>query len=106
MESKMIGKELCQVLNVPQDGAILVEKVVTNSPAGKAGLRGGFIPITFLDRPFQLGGDVILEIEGIVIDSEEALDGARIKLGEMNTADGVAVKILREGKVQSVVMKF
>jgi serine protease Do len=106
MESKLIGKEICQVLNVPQEGAVLVEKVVLNSPAGKAGLRGGFIPISFMDYPFMLGGDVILEVEGIKVHDEESLDQMREKLLQMDTSQGVIVKILREGQVKSIVLKF
>lgn len=56
--------EWTDALNVPEPGAILVERVTPGSPASRAGLRGGSIPVMTAGRHLLLGGDVILRIEG------------------------------------------
>ena len=46
-----------------QEGGVLVAKIVPDSPADKAGLRGSESEITIDGAPVQIGGDIIIGID-------------------------------------------
>lgn len=58
-----VGPEITRALHIPSDGALLVQSVVEDSPAQRAGIRGGDLPALLGDTRLVLGGDVILAIE-------------------------------------------
>jgi S1-C subfamily serine protease len=54
-------------LNVPFPGGLLVESVAPGGPAERAGIRGGEIPVQIGRQHAVLGGDVIVEVDGLPI---------------------------------------
>jgi len=54
----------------PERGAV-IQRVIAESPADDAGLRGGERTAEFAGISFRLGGDVIVAIDGTPIDSAE-----------------------------------
>jgi S1-C subfamily serine protease len=68
LEGEMLEGTLARLLNLPQEAGILVLKVAKDSPAAKLGLKGGFVTVTLPDgQELVLGGDVVLEVQGIRI---------------------------------------
>lgn len=60
-----LTSEIANALDLPDDQTgILIQEVEANSPADKAGLQGGYKPITIQGERIMLGGDVILAIDG------------------------------------------
>jgi len=55
--------EWSAALNVPQSDALLVQSVAPRSPAARAGLRGGSVPVQSGNDHLLRGGDVILEVD-------------------------------------------
>jgi S1-C subfamily serine protease len=64
VSGRLISKEFMAIINVPVVDGFLVEKVDPGSPAERAGIREGVLPITVGGENFVLGGDIITEING------------------------------------------
>lgn len=56
---------LAEALNVPRGGGVLVQLVTPGSPAADAGVVAGRLPVRVGDDELLLGGDVVLEAEGV-----------------------------------------
>ena len=59
-----ITPDLAKALNLPVDEGVLVQEVVPGGPAEDAGLKGGDTSATIDGAEFELGGDIIVEVEG------------------------------------------
>ncbi len=98
------GKELNSLVaeraGIPVKSGFLVETVSNNSPASRAGLRGGSTRISVAGETYLIGGDVIVAIDGHPISS---LDDLLTYLVE-NTSPGdrVVLTVIRDGKVVNV----
>ncbi len=101
-EGVMLTPEVASLLNIPQAG-LLVHRVVGESLAAAAGLRAGSVPAVIGNQQLMLGGDVILEINGLVC--EEPHDFREIKESTMQLHDGGAysIKVFRDGEITELV---
>lgn len=95
----LLSPELSAVLNVPQDSALLVQRVNQNSIAAAAGLRGGTDQISFRGRDIMVGGDIILEIQNTVCDCPQSFEHLSSSLKTLSPGESIKVKVLRAGKV-------
>ncbi len=93
--------DLAQAMNLPatQRGA-LVATVVSGGPAAQAGLQGSNTPVDINGSTVQVGGDVIIAIDGQTINTMDEL----IAYLADNTSVGqtVTLTILRNGNQQTV----
>lgn len=78
-----------------QRGA-LIQAVVKDAPAARAGLRGSFDEEVFNGVPINLGGDLIVGFAGRKV--ERAADIARIVTDSLLPGQTVSVTVLRRGK--------
>lgn len=60
-------------LNLPVDSGVLVRGVTVNSPADKAGIRGGNTVLEVRGQPVCIGGDIIVAVDGLYIDNLDEL---------------------------------
>ena len=97
-----LSDELAWAFNLPQSAGILVESVTDKSPAYFAGIKGGFIQMKIGDLEFLAGGDVILAVEDIPVDSEENILKIREFVIDLPDKTVFNVKILRKGEVQNI----
>lgn len=104
----LIDRELAGLLNVPQSSGILIQSVVALSPAFMADLRGGSVPLYLGGQEISIGGDIILEVNDIPIVSESSVIQLIEFISTMNEKErsSFKLKILREGKVQEITLKF
>ena len=56
--------QLADVLNLPVKQGALVQTVVPNGPADKAGIKGGNATVSIGGQQIRAGGDVITAIDG------------------------------------------
>ncbi len=70
-----ITPDLAKALNLPVEEGVLVQEVVPGGPAEDAGLEGGDTSATIDGAEFELGGDIIVEVDGEPISSmDEVID--------------------------------
>lgn len=83
------------------NGGLLVQNVAANSPAEKAGLRGGFIPANITGREVLFGGDIILKVGNQVACHSGCIEKSGMMSLDQNK---IEIQYLREGKVYDVVV--
>jgi S1-C subfamily serine protease len=94
-----ITPELAKALNLPVKQGVVVQQVVKNGPADKAGLEAGTTSATINGQEVRLGGDIITEANGAPVkDMEELIE----LIQESKPGDKLELKILRDGKEKSV----
>ncbi|MBF0465737.1 MAG: trypsin-like peptidase domain-containing protein [Nitrospirae bacterium] len=97
-----LWENLAKAIGLPVNRGILVSEVVTGSPAFKAGIRGGNNPVSVSGTDIYLGGDVILEVNGVKVAYMQ--DVMKI-LSAKKTNDYVSIKLLRDNKIIEVKMR-
>ena len=95
-EGIVLDEAMTRLLNLPEPG-LLLQRVVQGSIAEKAGLRAGTIPAKIGDQNMMLGGDVIIEIDGLLCANPHDFDALKNKsaLDDENT---YALRIFRDGE--------
>jgi S1-C subfamily serine protease len=97
-----IDPDLAQVLGLKDARGFLVINVMNNSPAEKAGLRGMTETKEVDDATYQIGGDVVLAVDGKVV---RKIDDILIHLQrEKTVGDTMILQILRDGKTVDVAI--
>jgi serine protease Do len=93
--------DLAQAMNLKSDqhGA-LVAAVVSGGPADKAGLKAGTTTVTLNGRDVQVGGDVIVAVDGNAINNFDALVAYQTR--STKPGQEVTLTILRGGQEQQV----
>jgi S1-C subfamily serine protease len=87
-----VTPELAKALKLPVDKGVLVNEVVKDSPADKAGIEGGNTEATIEGAQVNLGGDIITEVDGKPVDSmEEVVD----KVNSAQPGDEMELTLLR-----------
>ena len=90
---------LAMDLTAEQRGALIIE-VVEDSPAAKAGLRGSDEMVRRSGATLQLGGDVIVAVDGEPIRAMDDLIGYLVK--ETRPDQKILLTVLRNGRQRNV----
>ena len=101
----MMSPEMCQIFNVPQEGALMVQNVVEDSPAYFMGLKGGYLTTKVGDNEFLAGGDIILQFDDITLDSQENLEKFWEYLNTVPQNHEYEVKIFRNAQPTTLKWK-
>lgn len=99
IEAFFITDNMAAILNIPQSGGILIEKVASASLGHQLGLKGGSHLMTIDGETLLIGGDIILKLEDIPLTNNENLLKAWQKIISLKTGEPVSFTILRKGKV-------
>jgi serine protease Do len=89
------ASELGELFNLPFVDGFLVETVVPGSPADKAGLHGGWLPVKVAGDEYLFGGDIITAANGVALYSDEKLDKF---VGSLKIGDKVRLEVFRNGE--------
>jgi S1-C subfamily serine protease len=97
-----IDPDLADILKIEDARGFLIINVLKDSPAEKAGLRGTTNSAEVNGVNYQIGGDIILSVDGITV---RKIDDILIHLQRDKTVgDEMALQILRDERVTSVVI--
>jgi len=95
--------ELADVLNLDIDGGAIVQSVVEDSPADKAGIQAGDTEITIDGLPIGAGGDIIVAVDGERIDSMSDVIAA---VDSKEPGDVLELTVLRDGEEKDIRVKL
>ncbi|HLF26396.1 MAG TPA: trypsin-like peptidase domain-containing protein [Anaerolineae bacterium] len=96
-----LSADIAQAMNLdPNQRGVLVAEVTPGSPADTAGLRGSSTETTVDGLPAQIGGDVIVAIDGQPVQVFDELLSYIFRDAEVGQT--VTLSILREGRPQDV----
>lgn len=103
ISGKAISKELRAIFNLPLVEGFLVETIEPGSPAERAGLNEGELPITIAGEEFLLGGDIITSINGNPLKGAHVLEQV---LRSLEIGDRVRLTLFRQGKTLEVALQI
>jgi S1-C subfamily serine protease len=98
-----INKRLAELIRLPVDRGLLVQRVTEGSAADEAGLRAGSTRVVIAGQTYLLGGDIITNVGGKAVDSFDDLSDA---ITAKEPGDEVDLEIYRNGEKQSVTVKL
>jgi S1-C subfamily serine protease len=99
LDGVLIEGPMARALNLPQQAGILVESVAGGSPASAIGLQAGSLKAQIGGQSFNLGGDVILAINGVIIGTPQFSQRIDQKNRSLTGDDYFVLRVLREGNV-------
>jgi S1-C subfamily serine protease len=103
MRVKPITRQDLEIISLPLVDGLLVEKVDDGSPAQRAGIRGGRLPVTIAGEQFLLGGDIITEMNG-----QSPTDPQRFAamVDSLKVGDTVRLTLHRDRHVRKVMFEL
>jgi S1-C subfamily serine protease len=90
---------VAEALDLPVEQGILLQEVVPEGPADRAGLRGSYQQTEIDEGPLPTSGDIIAAIDGVEV---RDMDDLIVYLAETTVGQTVTLDIIREGEKQSV----
>ena len=99
VSSQPLYPQLARKLGLDTDFGGLVSEVVAGGPAAEAGIEGGDDKLTFQAARYRVGGDVILDIDGMPIVGPDDL--AKV-VSARRPGDTVTVTVLRDGQRKEI----
>lgn len=94
---------MAEIFNLPQNAGVLIQRVAKQSPAARLGLRPGTIPAVIDGQSLLLGGDIILEAQGIPIVGEGiSYRIIRDRISQLKPGESISVIVLRGGEKRTL----
>ncbi len=98
VDGQQVSGELAKALNLPVPVGYLVQRVAEGSFGKKLGLQGGTVEATIDGEKMYLGGDVILEMQGVTVGEDFADELLREKMEKLTAGSVITVTVWRWGK--------
>jgi S1-C subfamily serine protease len=100
LDGILIEGDVAKALNLPQAAGIVVQHVSEGSLAWRQGVRAGTLRTSVDDEDMFLGGDILLEINGIPVTAAEGtVDQIYASLSQLKGGERLRSKVLRAGQV-------
>jgi serine protease Do len=100
LEGRILSDELADLLNLPPNAlGYLVKTVAKGSPGEAVGLRGGTKLAVIEGEDIVLGGDIILEVQGVPVRGLGSYEKIREVLIQLPSGGTLKVAVLRAGDV-------
>ena len=107
VEGFLLSGEFAKIFNVPQAAGLLVQRVASHSPAAQLGLRPGTLTAVIEGEPMLVGGDILLEVQGVpIIPDGGSYTVIRERLTNLKPGDKVTAVVLREGRKEELTAKL
>jgi len=98
VQGALVSPALRALLRAPLADGLLVEVVEPDSPAARAGVRGGDLDLVIGGEPLLVGGDVITAIDGAPVTTTEALAAA---LARFHVGGTAVLTLSRDGATRT-----
>jgi S1-C subfamily serine protease len=98
-----ITADVAKAFRLPVKSGVIVEEVQQGSGAAKAGLKGGTTDVTVAGESYKLGGDIIVEANGIPV---RDLSGLRDVVNSLEPGDTITLKVYRNNKQLTIKVKL
>ncbi len=98
-----ISGDYADALSLPSRGGLLIQEVDPDSPAARAGLRGGRQEVQIGNAQLMVGGDLIMSIDGQPVDRDDAISRA---LAHKRAGDTLDLTIFRGGRTTNVKVRL
>ncbi len=95
LSTEPLYPQLAAKLSLEAERGAMVARVLPDSPAAEAGMKGGSRQVVFQGARYSAGGDVIVKVAGEKVESPQDL--GRI-LSRRQAGDTVAVEVVRDGR--------
>ena len=92
---------IADVLNLDANSGALVQSVVADSPADKAGIEAGDATVTIDGQRIRAGGDVITEVDGNQV---SGMDDVIAAVDAKQPGDSIEFTLLRGGDTRTVTV--
>ncbi len=107
LDGYILDGAMAHLLNVPQKGGLLVQRVVPLSPADFAGLKGGMVSMNINEEEVILGGDIILSVNKIKLDSMDVFEEVIMAVqNSKNEKIPLELEVLRGGKIEKLTIQL
>jgi S1-C subfamily serine protease len=103
VETRAVFPQLAEKFHLPVHRGAFVQNVSKDSPAAKAGIRGGTRQTRFQVADYKIGGDIITQVAGRRIRTSSDLG---VSLLPFRPGQSVRMTIWRDGKSRSVTVKL
>lgn len=98
LDGYVLSGDLARIFNLPQPVGLLIQRVARQSPSAQMGLRGGTTRATIDGQSLTVGGDIILQVQGIPITGRSSYEHIQERLGRMHPGVEVTITVLRDGR--------
>jgi S1-C subfamily serine protease len=99
IQGTSITSLLAEELDLPVEQGVLVQTVVQDGPAAKAGLQGGVRQVRVESALLATDGDIIVAIDSV---SVQDMDDLVVYLADKSVGERVTLTVLRDGAKRSV----
>ncbi len=105
LEGQFLPDNVADLLNLPANATgYIVKNVAKGSPGEVIGLRGGTRVVVIDGQEWVLGGDIILEMQGIMAKPAN-MPKFREAMSRLNSGDPFSAKVLRGGRILELTGK-
>jgi S1-C subfamily serine protease len=92
IEAQALDDDIAELFRLPVKRGLLVEEVMPETGAAKAGLRGGEHRVVVAGQTYMIGGDIIVKADGTELTSMERL---RDVVSQKEPGDEIELEIYR-----------
>jgi S1-C subfamily serine protease len=103
VQAPYVAGDLAEMLRLPEEGGLLVQRVQPGSPAERAGVQGPTQMVVVGNYRIGVGGDLIMAIDNQPVEGDDALQKA---LTRKRAGDSMELLIYRSGRTRKVVVKL
>jgi S1-C subfamily serine protease len=95
IQTVFVTGDLARLLELPEEGGLLVQRVDRGSAAEEAGLRRPRRTVIVENYPVGIGGDLIMEVDGVRVEGKETLQRV---LNRKHGGDTIDFTVFRNGR--------
>ncbi len=103
LDAAPVTPQLAKLFHLPSSSGLLIQDVQAGSGADKAGLRAGKTAVVVQGESYQVGGDLIVAIDGHPVTTYQQLRDA---ISQRKPGDKLKLEIYRNGSKKTVTAKL